>query len=104
MRLVICGMLRLRNIMGTFFSCPSLSSFCFHLVLFAPEPPSYLTIATYKFFQGSLLIYLMLECTRFKAAWCSEWEKLPVPEVFGEMDVVADSLEALADGIIEASR
>jgi len=46
----------------------------------------------------------MLECSRFKAAWCSEWEKLPVPEVFGEMDVVADSLEALADGIIEASR
>lgn len=41
---------------------------------------------------------------RFKAAWCSVWEIEPVPEVFGEVDVVADSLVAMADKIIEAAK
>ncbi|KUI61813.1 2-haloalkanoic acid dehalogenase [Cytospora mali] len=40
----------------------------------------------------------------FKAAWCSVWEIEPVPEVFGEVDVVADSLVDMADKIIEASK
>lgn len=41
--------------------------------------------------------------SRFKAAWCSAWEIEPVPEVFGEVDVVADSLVDMADKIIKAS-
>lgn len=41
--------------------------------------------------------------TRFKAAWCSVWELEPVPEVFGEVDVVADSLVDMADKIIKAA-
>lgn len=41
--------------------------------------------------------------TRFKAAWCSVWELEPVPEVFGEVDVVADSLVEMADKIIKAA-
>lgn len=40
---------------------------------------------------------------RFKGAWCSVYEKEPVTEVFGEIDVVADSLVEMADKIIEAS-
>lgn len=40
---------------------------------------------------------------RFKAAWCSVWEIEPVPEIFGEVDVVADSLVEMAEKIIEAS-
>lgn len=42
--------------------------------------------------------------SRFKAAWCSEWEIEAVPEIFGEVDVVADSLVEMADKIIEASK
>lgn len=41
---------------------------------------------------------------RFKAAWCSVWEIEPVPEIFGEVDVVADSLVEMAEKIIEASK
>lgn len=48
-------------------------------------------------------MFLLTRRDRFKAAWCSVWEKLPVSEVFGDVDVVADSLEAMADGIIKAS-
>ncbi|ROV93470.1 hypothetical protein VSDG_06798 [Cytospora chrysosperma] len=40
----------------------------------------------------------------FKAAWCSVWEIEPVPEVFGEVDVVADSLVDMAEKIIQASK
>ncbi|KAG8162272.1 hypothetical protein KVR01_008037 [Diaporthe batatas] len=40
----------------------------------------------------------------FKAAWCSVWEIEPVPEVFGEVDVVSDSLVEMAEKIIEASK
>lgn len=41
---------------------------------------------------------------RFKAAWCSAWEVEPVPEIFGEVDVMADSLVEMAEGIIAASK
>jgi hypothetical protein len=41
---------------------------------------------------------------RFRAAWCSVYEIEPVPEVFGEVDVVADSLVEMAEKIIEASK
>ncbi|KAF3763677.1 putative 2-haloalkanoic acid dehalogenase [Cryphonectria parasitica EP155] len=40
----------------------------------------------------------------FKAAWCSVWECEPVPETFGEVDVVADSLVEMAEKIIEKSK
>lgn len=40
---------------------------------------------------------------RFRSAWCSAWEKEQCVEIFGEMDVVADTLPELADRIIEAS-
>ncbi|KAH8885262.1 HAD-like protein [Thozetella sp. PMI_491] len=36
----------------------------------------------------------------FKGAWASVWEKESCSDIFGEMDVVADSLVKLADGII----
>jgi len=39
----------------------------------------------------------------FKAAWCSVWEKEPATEVFGEVDVMADSLVEMAEKIIAAS-
>lgn len=39
----------------------------------------------------------------FKAAWCSAWESEPVPEVFGEVDVVADSLVEMAEKIVQAA-
>ncbi|KAF7531067.1 hypothetical protein G7054_g9245 [Neopestalotiopsis clavispora] len=39
----------------------------------------------------------------FKGAWVSEWELEQCEDVFGGMDVVADSLPALADGIIAAA-
>ncbi|KUL84700.1 hypothetical protein ZTR_07611 [Talaromyces verruculosus] len=39
----------------------------------------------------------------FKAAWTSDYEKEPVTEVFGEVDVLADSLVEMADKIIAAS-
>lgn len=40
---------------------------------------------------------------RFKGAWVSLWEKETCSDIFGEMDVVADGLPSLADGIIAAS-
>lgn len=40
---------------------------------------------------------------RFRAAWCSEWEKEQCTSIFGEMDITADSLPELADKIIAAS-
>jgi 2-haloacid dehalogenase len=36
----------------------------------------------------------------FKGAWASFWEKESCLDIFGEMDVVADDLPALADGIV----
>lgn len=41
---------------------------------------------------------------RFKAAWCSVWEVEALPEIFGEVDVVADSLVEMADKIVEAAK
>ncbi|KAK6076865.1 putative 2-haloalkanoic acid dehalogenase [Seiridium cupressi] len=42
--------------------------------------------------------------TGFKAAWVSVWEQEQCSDIFGEMDVVADDLLALADGIIASSK
>ncbi|TDZ32579.1 Transcriptional activator of proteases prtT [Colletotrichum spinosum] len=39
----------------------------------------------------------------FKGAWCSVYEKEPCVELFGEMDVMADSLPEMARKIIAAS-
>ncbi|ORY68659.1 2-haloalkanoic acid dehalogenase [Pseudomassariella vexata] len=39
----------------------------------------------------------------FKAAWCSVYEKEPVSQVFGDVDVTADSLVEMAEKIIQAS-
>lgn len=40
----------------------------------------------------------------FKGAWVSVWELEQCEDIFGDMDVVADDLPKLADGIIGASR
>jgi 2-haloacid dehalogenase len=40
---------------------------------------------------------------RFKAAYCTIWEKVRCDELFGEMDVTADSFVDLARGIIAAA-
>lgn len=42
--------------------------------------------------------------TSFKAAWCSAWELEALPEIFGEVDVKADTLVEMAEGIIAASK
>ncbi|RAK94380.1 HAD-like protein [Aspergillus costaricaensis CBS 115574] len=39
----------------------------------------------------------------FKGAWVSLWEKEKCPDIFGEMDVEAESLPMLAEGIIAAT-
>ncbi|KAJ5554770.1 hypothetical protein N7535_007216 [Penicillium sp. DV-2018c] len=36
----------------------------------------------------------------FKGAWCGVWEKEPLSELFGEMDVLDDTLVGMADKII----
>ena len=38
--------------------------------------------------------------TGFKGAYCSVWEKEPCTGLFGTMDVMADTLPDMADGII----
>lgn len=53
---------------------------------------------------GVLELMMCLLCfTRFKAAWCSAWELEPVPEIFGEVDVVADTLVDMAEKIIQVA-
>ncbi|KAI8721527.1 hypothetical protein NCS52_00294300 [Fusarium sp. LHS14.1] len=39
----------------------------------------------------------------FKGAWVSLWEKESCSEIFGEMEVIADDLPGLADGIVNYS-
>lgn len=39
----------------------------------------------------------------FKGAYSAVWEKEPLTELFGDMDVLAESLPEMADGIIAAS-
>lgn len=43
-------------------------------------------------------------CFRFKGAFVTVWEQEQCADIFGEMDVVADDLPALADGIIAATK
>lgn len=38
--------------------------------------------------------------TSFKGAWVSVWEKESCSDLYGEMEVVADDLPGLAEGII----
>lgn len=40
----------------------------------------------------------------FKGAYCSVWENEALTEVFGELDVLADTLPEMADKIIAASQ
>lgn len=44
------------------------------------------------------------DSTRFKGAYSSIWEKEPLTSLFGDMDVIADSLPDMADKIIAAVR
>lgn len=39
---------------------------------------------------------------RYKGAYCTIWEKEPIVELFGEMEVMAETLPAMADKIISA--
>jgi hypothetical protein len=41
---------------------------------------------------------------RFKGAYCSVWEKEPCLEIFGEMDIMADSLPEMARKVVEAAK
>lgn len=41
---------------------------------------------------------------RFKGAYCTVWEKEPCTDLFGEMDVMADSFPDMARKIINASK
>lgn len=41
---------------------------------------------------------------RFRTAYCTVWEKEPLPELFGEMDVVADTLAEMAGKVVAAAR
>lgn len=40
---------------------------------------------------------------RFKGAYCTVLEKVPCTDIFGDMDVIADSLVEMVDKIIAAS-
>lgn len=48
--------------------------------------------------SNGLLLILVLH--RFKGAYCSIWEKESLSELFGEMDVMDDTLPGMADKII----
>ncbi|KAH6722799.1 haloacid dehalogenase-like hydrolase [Leptodontidium sp. 2 PMI_412] len=41
--------------------------------------------------------------TGFKGAYCTVWEKEPLLELFGEMEVIADTLPEMADKVIAAA-
>jgi 2-haloacid dehalogenase len=41
---------------------------------------------------------------RFKGAYCSIWEKEPCVDLFGKMDVMADTFQEMAQGIIDSPR
>lgn len=41
---------------------------------------------------------------RFKGAYCTVWEKEPLLELFGEMDVVAETLPEMAERVIAAEQ
>lgn len=41
--------------------------------------------------------------SRFKAAYTTVWEKEPLTQLFGEMDVMGSTLPDMADKIISAS-
>lgn len=46
----------------------------------------------------SRLLYL----DRFKGAYCTVWEQEPLLELFGDMDVVANTLPEMAEKVIVA--
>lgn len=46
---------------------------------------------------------LMLDGCRFKGAWCAVWEKEQCSEIFGDIDVSAETLPEMADKIIAYS-
>lgn len=48
------------------------------------------------------LIMAGADLHRFKGAYCTVLEKEPLQQLFGEMDVIGDTLPAMADGIIAA--
>lgn len=41
--------------------------------------------------------------TGFKGAYCTVWEKEPLQELFGDMEVIADTLPEMAEKVIAAS-
>lgn len=41
---------------------------------------------------------------RFRGAYCSVWEREALTDLFGEMDVLADTLPEMADKVIAASK
>ena len=45
-----------------------------------------------------------LTLCRFKTAYCTALEGEELPDIFGKMDVVEETLPAMADKIIEAAK
>lgn len=48
-------------------------------------------------------MYISTDRSRYKTAYSLVWEKEALPQLFGEMDVTAQTLPEMADGIITAS-
>lgn len=46
------------------------------------------------------VIAVITDKNSFKGAYCTVYEKQALPELFGEMEVTADSLPEMAAGII----
>lgn len=63
----------------------------------AARSTGYVTLPHYAL-EPSRLLYL----NRFKGAYCTVWEQEPLLELFGDMDVVADTLPEMAEKVITA--
>ncbi len=50
------------------------------------------------------LILMLTKHDRFKGAYCTVWEKEPCTDLFGEMDVMADSFPDMARKIVHACK
>lgn len=46
------------------------------------------------------IVNLRTDGTRFRGAYCTIFEGDPLTDIFGEMDIIADSLPELADHVI----
>jgi 2-haloacid dehalogenase len=52
------------------------------------------------FLEAAMGVTEVLTGCRFRGAYTAIWEKEPLTELFGEMDVIDDTLPGMADKII----